>query len=608
MALSLRWLAPCRLGIVIRTLWNTSESMPGMTPTPRPVPTTLLILLLCSSALYSACLPASQSTGTIRVHDKGGPAAVNSIATLSLSLAQGDARSENSQFHPTFSVNLTPNASGLAYKNDSDGRQAVDDQAYLALDDDTETIWSSSRPAPQWYAIALDQLYLVNRIEMVVTQSPPGPTTHELWVGNGSGVRTRFRTLSNSRTVDGQTLTVEARPPLLADELLILTTRSPSWVAWREIRVFGSEPPVSHSQHETPPLEVRKAVAGLKFPVQATHAGDGSGRIFVVEQHGRILTVENGKLSVQPFLDISERVSCCQERGMFNVAFSPTYASDRTLYVSYTNLDGDTVISRFSATGNPEKVEPGSEKSLLVIPQPGPIHNGGQLAFGPLDGFLYIGSGDGGHWHQDTAQNPGSLLGKILRIDVSGTQQPYGVPDTNPYSSEDDHRDEIWALGLRNPWGFAFDKKTGDLFIPDTGNTKREEVNFQPASSQGGENYGWLLREGTICFELWHCAMVDTDLRSPVAEYDRPQGCAIVGGVVYRNSGSRKLQGQFLFADFCSGRIWGLRKPQPLFDKMWQPQLVAKADVPISSVGEDEEGKVYVTGYQDGVLYLLAER
>ena len=571
--------------------------------------TSLLILLFFSLVHMGACLPASQSTGSDSISGETGSAgAQSSIASLSLSLSRSGPRPDMPQIHPPFGENITPRASGLFYIRDDDGRRMVDDQAYLALDGDPDTIWNSGYHAPQWYAIVLGQVYEVDRVEMVVTQSPPGSTTHELWIGNGSGVRTLYRRLSDLYTEDGQTLIVDIEPPRLASELMILTTHSPSWVAWREFRVFGTKPPDSDSGPNSPPLEAAKVATGLKFPVQVTHAGDGSGRIFVVEQHGRIRTIESGRVNDQPFLDISDRVSCCQEQGMFNVAFPPTYAGDRTLYVSYSNLDGDTVISRFTATGEPEKVEPYSEETLLVLHQPGKIHNGGQLAFGPLDGFLYIGSGDGGHWHQNTAQNPDSLLGKILRIDVMGTQQPYGVPAGNPYWSLDEFRDEIWALGLRNPWGFAFDTKTGDLFIPDTGYTKREEVNFQPASSKGGENYGWLLREGTTCFELWHCGMVDYELHSPVAEYERSQGCAIVGGIVYRTDGRRDLQGLYLFADFCSGRIWGLKRPQPVYDKMWQAALVAEAGVPISSLGEDERGNVYVTGYQDGTLYLLKER
>jgi len=568
----------------------------------------LLILFLFSLVPMGACLPVSQSAESSSIPGQTAPAAAqSSIASLSLSLSKSGSSAASPQIHPPLGEDITAQAYGLFYKRGDGGRQVVDDQTYLALDGDPDTIWNSGHPAPQWYAIILDQLYEVDRVEMVVTQFPPGSTTHELWIGNGSGVRTLYRKLSNLHTHDGQTLVVDIEPPLLASELMILTTHSTSFVAWREFRIFGTKPPDHLSEPKPLPLAATGIASGLNFPVQITHAGDGSGRIFVVEQQGRIKTIESGSVNERPFLDIAERVSCCQEQGMFNVAFSPSYTEDQTLFVSYTNLDGDTVISRFTSSGEPERVEPQSEKTLLVLHQPGKIHNGGRLAFGPGDGLLYIGSGDGGLWHQDSAQNPDSLLGKILRIDVTGTQQPYGVPPGNPFITVDGYRDEIWALGLRNPWGFAFDRITGDLFIPDAGQTKREEVNFQPSSSQGGENYGWLLREGTICFELWHCGMVEDMLHSPVAEYERSQGCAIVGGVVYRNNGSRDLQGLFLFADFCSGRIWGLKRPQPVYDRMWQAELVAEAGVPISSIGEDERGNVYATGYQDGILYLLEE-
>lgn len=585
-----------------------SESARRANATPTPA-NSLLILLVCFLVPTGACFPASLSIGSDSIPgETGSAAAQSSAASLSLSLSRAGSRAGATQMHPPLGKDITAQAKGLSYKRGDGGRQVIDDQAFLALDGDPETIWNSGQPAPQWYAIVLDQPYEVDRVEMVVTQFPPGSTTHELWIGNGSGVRTLYRRLSDLHTEDGQTLVVDIEPPLLASELVILTTHSTSWVAWREFRVFGIKPLDSASELKQPPLAARRFATGLKFPVQITHAGDGTDRIFVVEQQGRIRTIEAGSVTDQPYLDISHRVSCCQERGLFNVAFPPSYAEDRTLFVSYSNLAGDTVISRFAASGEPERVDPHSEETLLVLHQPGKIHNGGHLAFGPRDGFLYIGSGDGGLWHQDRAQNPVSLLGKILRIDVTGTQRPYGVPAGNPYTSVDGFLDEIWALGLRNPWGFAFDKKTGDLFIPDTGHIKREEVNFQPASSKGGENYGWLLREGTICFELWHCGMEQDKLHSPVAEYERSQGCAIVGGVVYRNNGGRDLQGRFLFADFCSGRIWGLKRPQPIYDKMWQAELVAEAGVPISSIGEDEKGNVYATGYQDGVLYLLEEK
>lgn len=558
------------------------------------------LLALVATACFS-----SVESGPDNVHP---PNATANDVNLSVSISPAGTGPYSAILSLPRGENVAPLATGIAYFKGDDDRLVVDEDARLAIDGDTETIWSSERQAPQWYSVVLDQSYLVDRVEMVITQAPPGPTTHEIWLGNGSGVRTLYRKLIDVHTEDGQSLYINLEPPHLADEVRILTTHSPSWVGWRELRVFGSKPPVPTSNPTAPRFEVKKVMTGLEFPVQVTHAGDGSGRIFVVEQQGRIQIIENGKINAQPFLDISDRVSCCAEQGMFTVAFPPTYADERILFVSYTDLAGDTVISRFTSGGDPERVKLQSEETILILPQAGNIHNGGHLAFGPRDGLLYIGSGDGGIWYENTGQNTSSLLGKILRIDVIGTQQSYDVPAGNPFTSEDDYRDEIWAVGLRNPWGFAFDKESADLFIPDTGNSRREEVNFQPATSQGGENYGWPLREGTICFEFWQCSQAAIVLQSPVAEYDRSQGCAVVGGVVYRGKFNRDMKGLFLFADFCSGRIWGLKRPEPIYNKEWKSMLLAKAPVPVSSVGEDEEGNVYVTGYQDGALYLLEEK
>ena len=276
--------------------------------------------------------------------------------------------------------------------------------------------------------------------------------------------------------------------------------------------------------------------------------------------------------------------------------------------MSYTDKAGVTVISRFVTDDDPNKVDQDSEEIILSIDQPDEMHNGGHLAFGPLDGFLYIGSGDGGLWYENAGQDPASLRGKILRIDVNGTGRPYSVPASNPYSQIDDFRGKIWALGVRNPWGFAFDTQTDDLFIPDVGNSQTEEVNFQPATSEGGENYGWPIMEGSNCFEFWPCSQRVDGLTAPVAEYDHSQGCAVVGGTVYRGSVSADMLGLFLFADSCNGRIWGLKRPQSDSQNLWQTKLIANASVPISSVGEDEDGNVYVTGYQDGAVYMLAEQ
>ena len=506
------------------------------------------------------------------------------------------------------SENIARLGTGRGSTKNSEGHLRIDEEtAHRAIDGDPDTIWSSEQHATQWFSVAFDGLYLLEMVEMVVAQAPAGLTTHEVWLGNGTGTRTLYKRLSDVYTEDGQTLRVEIVPPQIADEVLILTLDSPSWVAWRELRVFGSQT-TNMTEDRDSRLKLVKTVSGLEMPVQVTHAGDGSGRIFVVEQKGRILVIEDGEIKDEPFLDIVDRVSCCHERGLLNVAFPPSYSADPLLYVSYTDKNGDTVISRFATNGDPNRVEPDSEEILLLIDQPDVMHNGGHLAFGPRDGFLYIGSGDGGLWYENAGQDPKSLRGKILRIDVNGTGRPYSVPGSNPYSQNDDFRSEIWVLGVRNPWGFAFDKQTGDLFLPDVGNSHREEVNFQPATSEGGENYGWPIMEGSICFEFWPCSQRVDGLKAPVAEYDHSQGCAIVGGAVYRGSESADLLGLFLFADFCNGRIWGLKRPGSDSLDLWQTTLLANASVPISSVGEDEEGNVYVTGYQDGAVYMLVER
>ena len=221
------------------------------------------------------------------------------------------------------------------------------------------------------------------------------------------------------------------------------------------------------------------------------------------------------------------------------------------------------------------------------------------------------GSGDGGRPTlkdvENRGQDPGTLLGKILRIDVETDIKPYAIPEDNPFIGIDGHLGEIWALGLRNPWGFAFDKLTGDLYIPDPDHITHEEVNFQPAGSRGGENYGWDVKEGSRCFESLPCSA--QGLISPVVEYDHVYSCAIVGGAVYRGGDYPELDGVFFYGDFCSGRVWGLKRSPTastgtIYDG-WLSTLPVNAKVPVSGVGEDEEGNLYVTGYQDGALYMI---
>ena len=496
--------------------------------------------------------------------------------------------------------------------------------AQLAVDGDLESLWNSGRIPLGWIQIALDGQYLVNKVEMVVAQTPPGPTSHELWLGDGSGTRALYARLINQHTEDGQTLAVPIDPPRSINEVYVRTVQSPSWVAWREIRVFGAP-----SDTAPPPAFKLVPIAdGLNLPVQLRHAGDDSGRLFVIEQAGRIRIVRRGPASTggatwsvdeTPFLDISERVSCCGERGLLDVAFPPDYSVKQHFYVSYTNGEGHTVISRHKTTVDPDKADPASEEVLLTIEQPHNTHNGGRLLFGPQDGYLYIGSGDGGapafNDPDNRGQDPTILLGTILRIDVESGVKPYAIPASNPFAQVEGYRGEIWAYGLRNPWGFAFDRQTGDLYIPDVGNITIEEVNYQPAASAGGENYGWRITEGSICFEQWGCVKGEPceiehwicsaeGQTSPVSEYNHELGCAVVGGAVYRGPGIPSLQGVFLFADFCRGQIWGLRGgPQ---DK-WQSPLLINTSFPISAIGEDQEGNVYIVGYQTGVISMIAE-
>ena len=448
-------------------------------------------------------------------------------------------------------------------------------------------MWNSTHFAPQWLSVELDGYYLGDKIEMVITQSIPGATTHEIWLTFDDGHRYLYKTLANVHTEDGLTLKVIVDPPKNINGVQILTTKGEGWVAWRELRVFktvGSEM-----------WTLKEFESGFELPVQVAHAGEESGRLFVAEQKGRVRIVHDGSINEEPFLDIQNQVRCCEgEQGFYNIAFPPNYADRQHFYVSYTNIDGDTVISRFRTTANPDISDPDSEEILLVIPQPHKVHNGGHMVFGPKDGYLYIGSGDGGIADSRfNSQEPGTFLGKILRIDVESGAEPYAIPESNPFAQADGYRGEIWALGLRNPWGFAFDEATGDLYIPDAGRSEREEVNYQAGSSSGGENYGWPAWEGDLCHEepSLSCDAIETVM--PVAVYSHSKGCVVVGGAFSR--------GVFLYADFCRGRIWKLQRGE----EGWGTRAIIARSVPISSINRDEAGNLYVAGHADGVIYAL---
>ena len=340
-------------------------------------------------------------------------------------------------------------------------------------------------------------------------------------------------------------------------------------------------------------------VQGLDQPVGLVNAGDGSGRLFILEQAGRIRVVQNGNPSPDPFLDITSKVSCCGERGLLGLAFHPDYQQNGEFYINYTDLNGNTVIARYHVSGDdPNRADPESEEVLLHVDQPYPNHNGGETVFGP-DGYLYLGLGDGGSAGdpQGHAQSLDTLLGKILRIDVNGGD-PYAIPPDNPFA-DGGGKPEIWAYGLRNPWRFSFDRATGDVYIGDVGQASWEEIDYLPAGSPGGTNFGWNYREGKHPYEGTPPAGLD--LTDPAAEYGHDQGCSVTGGVVYRGENLTDWQGIYLFGDYCSGLVWGLMKGG---DGAWTDQVLFQTGAQITSFGEDESGEVYLTDHS-GTVYRL---
>jgi glucose/arabinose dehydrogenase len=355
-----------------------------------------------------------------------------------------------------------------------------------------------------------------------------------------------------------------------------------------------------------PAISLEPFLSGFDLPVFVTHSGEklpGASPLFIVEKQGRIHMVENGTVQSTPFLDITDRVgSQRNEQGLLSVAFPPDFASSGLFYVNYTDRQGDTVVARYRlSAGDWRQADASSEQKILQIQQPAANHNGGQLQFGP-DGYLYIGTGDGGQagdpW--GNAQNPDVLLGKMLRIDVAETEG-YTIPSDNPFHDQPGTRPEVWATGLRNPWRFSFDRTTGDLYIADVGQNLYEEVDYQPRASTGGENYGWDVMEASHCFEP--SSGCDREvLTLPVTEYEHAQGCSITGGYVYRGTRYPQLAGVYFFGDYCTGNIWGLRQTS---SREWQMALLLETDLNITSFGEDSTGEIYVVGYNNGTIYRL---
>jgi glucose/arabinose dehydrogenase len=340
-------------------------------------------------------------------------------------------------------------------------------------------------------------------------------------------------------------------------------------------------------------VTLQLVASGLSSPLGITNSGDS--RLFITEQTGQIRIFDGTSVLPTPFLDVSSLIDLDSERGLLGLAFHPGYPTPPYFYIDYTNTSGDIVIARYQVSGDPNVADAGSALILKTISHPvNKNHNGGQLAFGP-DGKLYVGVGDGGSGGDppNNAQNLSVLLGKILRLDVD-IAAPY-IPAGNPFGNE------IWAYGLRNPWRFSFDRLTGDLLVGDVGQGSWEEVDFQPASSTGGENYGWRITEGNHCYNPPSgCDM--TGLTPPILEYGHGAGdCAIIGGVRYRGPVA-SFAGTYLYGDYCTGRIWGATQGT---GGVWSASQLIDTSYSISSFGQDQHGNVYLTDLSGAVYEIV---
>ena len=349
-----------------------------------------------------------------------------------------------------------------------------------------------------------------------------------------------------------------------------------------------------------PRIDAVPLVSGLARITEIAHAGDGTGRVFVVFKAGQIHILANGQLQPQPILDISAKVSQGSEQGLLGLAFHPQFGSNGWLYLNYTDSGGATVVARYQWDKGAATIDSGSEVKLLTIEQPFINHNAGKIAFGP-DGYLYIATGDGGDGGDplNSGQQLNTLLGKILRIDVDGPF-PYGIPPDNPFIKNPQARPEIWSYGLRNPWKFSFDRQSGDLFIADVGQNKWEEVNWAPAASNAGRNYGWRRMEGKDCFNP-SSDCNDGGLTLPITVYDHDQGCSVTGGYLHRGGNDPALNNLYWYGDFCSGTIWSTHR---VADE-WQTTAQFQTPHRISTFGETEAGELLFAHFSSsaGAIY-----
>ena len=350
-------------------------------------------------------------------------------------------------------------------------------------------------------------------------------------------------------------------------------------------------------------------ITDLNSPVRLV-APPGDSRLFVVERGGRVLAFTSAGAFIDTFLDVNSLTTESSERGLLGLAFPPDYAATGRFYVSYTDLDGDSRLARYVVGTDPDRADRASGTILLTVAQPAGNHNGGHIEFGP-DGMLYFGLGDGGGSGdpQNNAQNDQTLLGKLLRLDVSGPGG-YTIPPDNPQVGRPP-LDEIWAKGLRNPWCWSFDRLTGDLYIADVGQNELEEINVRPAGMPGGANYGWRLMEGTACYEP-EAGCFRPGLTLPVHEYTHggsPFRCSISGGYVYRGADIPQLKGQYFYADFCSAEVWSLTwtgAEGATRVRNWTDRLAPAGGFgSIVGFGQDAAGELYVLDYDKGTAYRL---
>lgn len=347
-------------------------------------------------------------------------------------------------------------------------------------------------------------------------------------------------------------------------------------------------------------VEIELVASGFDRALGLTHAGDGSGRLFVIEQLGAVRVIRNGQVEPEPFLDLRDTVACCGENGLLGLAFHPRFPADDRIFVHYSGSGGETRIVEMRTTAGGERADPSTARTLLTVAQPFQNHNGGQIGFGP-DGFLYIGLGDGGSGGDPLghAQDVTTLLGAILRIDVDSRAEaeprlPYAIPPDNPdFAGVPGARREIWAYGLRNPWRFSFDRATGDLFVADVGQNAWEEIDLLPPGSAGA-NLGWNHKEGDHCFDP-PSGCRQEGLVDPILEYSHSTGCSVTGGYRYRGAASPALHGVYVYGDLCSGRIWGAT---PVagggVGGAWAETELLDVDFLLTSFGEDEAGEIHV--------------